>query len=106
MSRVDDAALIAARRLRDRARAIVRTDVETLRADLTARPILQRMRDSAVARATDALHAGAELAQENLVVLGLTLGALAGWLFRRRLGRLVQSAFQQLRGMIARSNDA
>ncbi|WP_353230772.1 hypothetical protein [Novosphingobium sp.] len=106
MSRVDDAALIEARRLRDAARAIVHNDVATLRADLAARPLPQRMRDRAVQSATEALHSGTELAQENRLVLGLTLGALVGWLFRRRLGMLAQGAVDWLIGRTAQSDDA
>lgn len=94
MSRAaDEAALIEARRLRDLARTVVRTDLQTLRLSLTERPLARRAQDRLVATAVDTAESGLELARENGVVLALTAASLVAWLFRKRLGALAQAGW-------------
>jgi hypothetical protein len=76
--------LIEARTLRDMARSVVRTDLQTLRLSLTERPLGQRLRDRAIAGATDLAQGTLDLALASKAVVGLTLAVLGGWLFRKR----------------------
>lgn len=92
-ARDGEAAVIEARALRDSARALVRTDLATLRAEWSRRPLARRLRDRAVSRAADAIEAGVDLALAQRWVIAGTLAALAGWLFRNRLAGLVQAAW-------------
>jgi len=97
----DEAALIAARELRDVARSIVRTDVRTLRLSLAERPLARRMRDQAVSAVVDTAERGIDLALENRALLGVTLAAIIGWLFRKPLGSLGHQGWNWLRRRIA-----
>ena len=85
--------LIEARQLRDAARAIVRTDLATLQLSLAERPLTERARDSAVTRATGLAHSTLDLAMASRGVFLLTLTAVAGWLFRKRLGAIAQAGW-------------
>jgi hypothetical protein len=84
----DEADLVEARRLRDLARAIVRTDMATLRADLGERSLASRARDQVIGTAVDTAEKGVDLALENKALLALTLTGVTGWLFREPLGAL------------------
>ncbi len=97
----EERALVEAQRLRDMARSIVRTDLETLRTSLAARPITTRVRDAAVTRAVDLAESATGFAAENRVVIALTLTGALGWLFRRRLGGLAQAGWTQIAGWLA-----
>jgi len=94
--------LIEARRLRDAARAIVRTDITTVRLDLAQRPLTTRVRDKVVLAATQTADDAVALAKDNPLVVGLTLAALLGWLFRNRLGALLQATYAQTERAITR----
>jgi len=89
----DEADLIEAQRLRDMARANVRTNLQTLRDGLTERPLTTRVRDQVVSTAVDTAESGIDLALENKALLGLTLASVVGWLFRKRLGGLAQAGW-------------
>ncbi len=89
----DEADLIAAQRLRDMARAIVRTDLATLRESLAAEPLSRRLRNRVVAIAADTAQGGIDLALENRALLGFTLAGLFGWLFRKPIGGLAHSGW-------------
>ena len=94
--------LIEARRLRNTARAIVRTDVATLRLDLAERPLATRVRDQVVSTTTQVIDDGVALANENRAIVGLTIGAVFAWLFRKPLGRLVQAIYARIEQAFAR----
>jgi hypothetical protein len=94
--------LIEARRLRDAARGVLRSDIDNLRHGLDDRPIARRVRDEIISKAADAMESGVDLASRNRLAIGLGLGALAGWLFRKPLGRLGQSAWARLTALTAR----
>jgi hypothetical protein len=89
------ARLIEARRLRDAARAIVRTDVATLRLDLAERPLTTRVRDQVVLAATQTAQDGVALAKDNPLIVGLTIAAVIGWLLRNPLSALLHAAYVQ-----------
>lgn len=98
----DEAQLIEARRLRDLARSIVRTDLATLRHSLAERPLRQRMRDRAVVTAVDTAEYGIDLARENRGVLTITLAGITGWLFRKPLGALAHTGWTWAERQLAR----
>jgi hypothetical protein len=93
--------LIEARLLRDTARSIVRTDLDTLRLGLAERPLGLRVRDRAISRATDLAQSTLDLAMASKAVVGLTVAVLAGWLFRKRLGSIAQSGWTTIAGAVA-----
>jgi hypothetical protein len=97
--------VIEARRLRDAARGIVYTDLATLRHGLADRPLTSRVRERVIAGVVDTFEDGVALADENRLVLGLTLAALAGWLFRNRLGGLGQTVFAWAERAVAHFRD-
>jgi len=97
--------LIEARRLRDAARGIVTTDLATLRHGLTDRPLASRVRDRVIAGVVETVEDGVALADENRLVLGLTVTALAGWLFRDRLGGWAQAAWAWAEQTVAHFRD-
>ena len=104
MSADRDAAadLITARALRDGARDNLRRDIDTLRAELTLRPVAGRVRDRAVRQASDAAQTVTDLAVDNRAAIGVALAALAGWLFRKPLGAMGQGAIRWLAKAMAR----
>ncbi|WP_428333670.1 hypothetical protein [Novosphingobium sp.] len=82
------AQVLAARHLRDVARSTVKTDVSIVRLALAERSLLARVRDRVVLSVTQTAEEGVALADENRVIVGLTLAAAVGWVFRRPLGTL------------------
>ena len=97
----DEADLIAARRLRDMARAIVHTDLATLRRDVAERPVVGRVRAQIISTALDTAESGIDLALESRGVLALTGTALVGWLFRKPLGVLAQHGWTRAKQWLA-----
>ncbi|OYW47733.1 MAG: hypothetical protein B7Z36_02230 [Novosphingobium sp. 12-63-9] len=79
-----------ARALRTEAWAQVRGDVERLRDGLDDKSIGQRIKERATDEVVDAIDTARDVAGENKTVIGLTVAALVGWLFRRPIGELVQ----------------
>ena len=98
----DEADLIEAQRLRDMARGIVRTDLDTLRAELAAQPLSRRLRNRVVTTAVDTVESGIDLAMENRALLGLTLAGVFGWLFRKPIGGLAHSGWMWIERWRAR----
>jgi hypothetical protein len=80
--------VIAARKLRDAARGIVKTDIATVRLELGQRSIPERVRDQVVRSVTQVADDGLALVNDNRAVAGLTIAAVTGWLLRRPLGTL------------------
>jgi len=89
----------------DAARGIVTTDLATLRHGLTDRPLASRVRDRVIAGVVETVEDGVALADENRLVLGLTVTALAGWLFRDRLGGWAQAAWAWAEQTVAHFRD-
>lgn len=98
-------ALVEAQRLRDMARSIVRTDLETLRLGLSDRPVTTRVRDAVVTRAVDTAENGMALVRDNRAAIGLTMTGVIGWLFRRQLGALAQTGWARLMAWRAHQRD-
>jgi len=96
------AELIEARRLRNAARGIVRTDIATVRVELAERPLVTRVRDQVLLSAAKAADEGIALANENRVVVGLTVATAFGWLFRNPLGTLSRRTYFLARRAITR----
>ncbi len=86
----DEAALVAARNLRDVARELVRSDIATIRSDLAARPLGERLRQKVVSGLADTADSAAALARDNPAVLALTVTGLIGWFAREPLGRFAR----------------
>jgi len=82
--------LAEARALRTEAWAQVRGDVDRLRDGLDHKPIGQRIKERATDEVVDALDTARDVAGENKTVIGLTVAALVGWLFRRPITEQVQ----------------
>lgn len=74
--------MIEDKALRDAALALVRADVEQLRADLGVRNIGARMVDRVSESASDMLDEAADLADNNKGVLAALVAALLVWLAR------------------------
>ncbi|EGD58847.1 hypothetical protein Y88_0908 [Novosphingobium nitrogenifigens DSM 19370] len=105
MSRSSDETRIdQARVARDEARALFRADMTVLRESLAERPLTQRLRDRVIHAAADAFEAGLGLARENIVAIGLTASGIAGWVFRKPLGRLAQTVRNRLGRVFARKS--
>jgi hypothetical protein len=94
--------LIEARRLRDAARGVLRSDIDNFRNGLNDRPIARRVRDEIVSKAADAMESGVDLASRNRLAIGLGLAGLAGWLFRKPLTGLGQGAWARLTALTRR----
>jgi len=94
--------LIEARRLRNAARDIVRTDIATVRVELAERSLGTRLRDQVMLSAAQATDEGIALANENRVVVGLTVAAAFGWLFRNPLGTLSRRTYFIARRVLTR----
>jgi len=86
----DEQALAEARSLRSDAWALVRGDVSRLRGGLEQRTIAQRLKDRATDEVMEAVDGAVAVASDNKAVVGVTVAALAGWLFRGPLWKLVQ----------------
>lgn len=74
--------MIEDKALRDAALALVKADVEQLRADLGVRNIGARMVDRVSEGASDMLEEAADLADNNKGVLAALVAALLVWLAR------------------------
>ncbi|MDF8331689.1 hypothetical protein [Novosphingobium cyanobacteriorum] len=90
MSARDEQALIEARALRTEAWALVKQDMARLKGGLEAKPIGQRIKDRATEQAFDVVDEAVAVASDNKAVIGITVAALVGWLFRGPLWNVVQ----------------
>ena len=78
---------------RTAARALVDTGVAQVKADLAARGIGGRIKDSVLHEADDAIHTGIAVARENKAVVAGTFSLLLVWWLRNPLGRLLGRRF-------------
>jgi len=93
MSGADDARLTEYRALRDAAWAMVRADVDTLKAELAAQGIGARLKDKAAEEAQDAWDTAREVAAEHKGIVAGTLLALVAWLLRGPIGGALAALF-------------
>lgn len=93
MSGSDPASLAEYRALRDAAWALVQADVDTLKAELAAHGIGERIKDKAAEEAQDAWDTAREVAGEHKGVVAGTLLALAAWLLRGPIGDALSALF-------------
>lgn len=93
MSDPDLTRLTEYRALRDAAWAVVGADLETLRADLTAHGIGERIKDRAAEEAQDAWDNARDVASEHKGVVAGTLLALVAWFLRGPIGNALSALF-------------
>lgn len=101
--------LIAARRLRDTARATLVQDVATLRAAASIGGITTRISNAASRRAGEAASQVRDVARANRGILatavGLAAAGVAGWIFRKSLAGLAEQALQQMVAGLTHNED-
>lgn len=78
---------------RSAARRLFNGGLAQVRADLSARGIGGRIKDSAVQQADEALHTAISVARENKPVVAGTIALLLVWLVRNPLGKLLGRLF-------------
>lgn len=107
MSAEDD--LVAARHLRDTARATLARDWASLREATSLSGITTRVTGAASRRAGEAANQVRDVARANrgtlATVAGLAAAGLAGWIFRRPLAGLAEQAAKALMTALARNED-
>lgn len=81
------------RALRDAAWANVHADLDTLRADLTAHGVGERIKDRAAEEAHDAWDNARDVATEHKGVVAGTILALVAWLLRGPIGDGLAAVF-------------
>lgn len=74
---------------RSAARRLFDTGLAQVKADLAARGIGGRIKDSVVQQADKAVHTGIAVARENKPVVAGTIALLLVWLLRNPLGKLL-----------------
>ena len=85
--------LSADRAQRSAARRLVDVQLAQVKADLAARGIGGRIKDSAIQQADEAVATGIAVARENKPIVAGTIGLLLVWLFRNPLGKLLGRMF-------------
>ena len=85
--------LIADRQHREAARQLVDTGVEQVKADLSARGIGGRIKDTVIKETDEAVATGIDVVSENKAVLAGTFSVLLVWWLRGPLGRLLGRIF-------------
>ena len=85
--------LVEYRALRDAAWAMVRADVDTLKAELSAHGIGERLKDKAAEEAEAAWDNARDVATEHKGIVAGTLFALAAWLLRGPIGDALSALF-------------
>lgn len=93
MSDPELAKLTEYRALRDAAWAMVHTDLDGLRADLTAHGVGGRIKERAAEEAQDAWDNARDVATEHKGVVAATILALAAWLLRGPIGDALAALF-------------
>lgn len=98
MSEATDAApLIEAQKLRDAAHALVRQDIDFIRDGLAARPIPQRVKDSAVEKLVDTAEVAGDIAAENKGIIAGTALAILAWMLRGPIIDGIESGIEKLK---------
>ena len=87
--------LVEYRALRDAAWAMVRADVDTLKAELSAHGIGERLKDKAAEEAEAAWDNALDVATEHKGIVAGTLFALAAWLLRGPIGDALSALFSR-----------
>ena len=85
--------LIEYRQHRQAARQLVDSGVVQVKADLSARGIGARIKDSVINEADEAVASGIAVARENKAVVAGTFSVLLVWWLRGPLGRLLGRIF-------------
>ena len=85
--------LIEDRHNRNAAKLVVETGVAQVKADLSARSIGGRIKDSVINEADEAVASGIAIARENKAVVAGTFSVLLVWWLRGPLGRLLGRIF-------------
>ena len=85
--------LIGDRQHRQAARQLVETGVEQVKADLAARGISGRIKETVTKEADEAVATGLAVARENKAVVAGTFSVLLVWCLRGPLGRLLHGIF-------------
>ena len=78
---------------RTAARQVFDADLAQVKADLSARGVGGRIKDSAVQKADEALLHGIAVANENKPIVAGTIALLLVWLLRNPLGKLLGRLF-------------
>lgn len=85
--------LITDRHNRNAAKLVVETGVAQVKADLSARSIGGRIKDSVIKEADEAVATGIAVVRENKTVVAGTISVLLVWWLRGPLGRLLGRTF-------------
>ena len=85
--------LSADRAQRSAARRLLDVQLAQVKADLSARGIGGRIKDSVVQQADEAVATGITVARENKPIVAGTIGLLLVWLFRNPLSKLLGRIF-------------
>lgn len=93
MSKSSPPRLAEYRALRDAAWAVVQSDLDTLKSELSAQGIGERLKDKAAEEAQDAWDTACDVATEHKGVVAGTLLALAAWLLRGPIGDALSALF-------------
>ena len=93
MSKPSHQRLVEYRALRDAAWSMVRVDVDTLKAELSAHGIGERLKDKAAEEAEAAWDNARDVATEHKGIVAGTLFALAAWLLRGPIGDALSALF-------------
>ncbi len=78
---------------RSAARQLFDADLAQVKADLSARGIGGRIKDSAIQKADDAVLSAIAVANENKPIVAGTIALLLVWLLRNPLGKMVRRLF-------------
>lgn len=93
MSKPSLARLAEYRALRDAAWTMVQTDLDTLKAELSAHGIGERIKDKAAEEAHEAWDTARDVATEHKGVVAGTILALVAWLLRDPIGGALSALF-------------
>lgn len=85
--------LLSDRANRDAARSLVEGDFEQVKADLAARGVAGRIKDSVVEAADRQVHHAIEVAEDNKPIVAGTIAALLVWSMRNPIKRLFARVF-------------
>jgi hypothetical protein len=90
-----DAAVLAARAGRNRARGALDDRVTQVKADLVARSVAERMVDKVSAEAKEIVTETVDVARQSTGIIAGTIAAVTLWMFRRPLQSLIREWLDQ-----------